>query len=320
MLFRADRFTTLYLFQPLSLLRGRQTSGIPILMYHSISEPGHSGVHPYYETATAPGVFAEHLKFLHEHNFQTVGLSDIPLLTVEKRGPRQNRAEGTVDGIKRRPSLPGLLGGCHTGVCYSERSEQSGGKKPVVITFDDGFQDFYSQAFPLLDRYGYQATMFLPTAYIGNRPMKFNGTTCLTWSQVRELNGHGVDFGSHTVNHPQLADVEPKQADYELRESKLTLEDRLGCAVDSFAYPYAFPVTNRLFKTSLHSVLENCGYRNGVTTIVGTADARDDVFFMKRLPVNSHDDLRFFRAKLEGGYDWTYAPQYVWKKLKPRRR
>ncbi len=75
----------------------------------------------------------------------------------------------------------------------------------MVITFDDGFADFYTNAFPLLNRYGFSATVYLPTAYIGKSAREFKGVECLTWDQVRALDRAGVEFGSHTVSHPQLS-------------------------------------------------------------------------------------------------------------------
>jgi peptidoglycan/xylan/chitin deacetylase (PgdA/CDA1 family) len=363
--FRADRFATLCLFYPLRrIIRPRQGS-IPILMYHSISEPGEGGGHPYYETATAPRVFAEHIEFLFKNDYKTVSLADVVAQTHAKQGiggwglgacqskiqdPESDSGQDAFVNPQSsigNPALPACdcrsatkiqnpeskVGRGHQRSAVS--GQQSGlpttydlrptariqnpkskvDKKPVVITFDDGYLDFYVHAFPILSRYGYGATMFLPTAFIGETPRKFKDAPCLTWSQVRELHRAGVTFGSHTVNHPRLTQVAPAQRNYEVRQSKLTIEERLGCEIDSFAYPYAFPAADHKFTESLQRMLEDAGYKNGVSTVTGRADAEADIYFMKRLPVNTHDDLRFFRAKLEGGYDWTHTPQYLWKKL-----
>jgi peptidoglycan/xylan/chitin deacetylase (PgdA/CDA1 family) len=271
---RIDRFATLSLFQPLRRRVPRGTGGIPILMYHSISEMQSAGVHPYYQTATAPEVFAEHMKFLRENNYRVVALGDA---VKEIEGPA------------------------------------GGSTKCVVITFDDGFRDFYTQAFPVLNYYGFSAIVFLPTAFIHESASRFKGSECLTWNQVRELRSAGIAFGSHTVSHPQLTTVKPHELEMEVRESKRVIEDKLGCPVGSFAYPYAFPETDRTFKQRLRAILTEAGYANGVSTIIGTADRTGDRFFMKRLPANSRDDLRLFQAKLEGAYDWLHALQYASK-------
>jgi peptidoglycan/xylan/chitin deacetylase (PgdA/CDA1 family) len=195
----------------------------------------------------------------------------------------------------------------------------SGPGKPVVLTFDDGFLDFYTGAFPLLRQYGYSATVFLPTAYIGDAAKPFHGAPCLTWSQVRELNGAGMHFGSHTVTHPQLTTLKAEGIREEVRRSKETIEEKLGTSVKSFAYPYAFPQADRPFKQKLLETLDEAGYENGVCTSIGTADSSSQRFFLPRLPVNSCDDSRLFKAKLEGGYDWLGTFQYA-TKLRPARR
>jgi len=192
--------------------------------------------------------------------------------------------------------------------------------KLVVITFDDGYRDFYHHAFPLLNVYGFSATVYLPTAYIGENPASFKGTDCLTWAEVRELNKHGILFGSHTVTHPQLRELRRAVINEELSNSKKTIEEKLGCAVDSFAYPYAFPQADTDFTKMLRDSLRQAGYQNGVCTIVGRANQKSEPLFMERLPVNSCDDVALFGAKLAGAYDWVSTSQYVSKMVRARLR
>jgi peptidoglycan/xylan/chitin deacetylase (PgdA/CDA1 family) len=186
-------------------------------------------------------------------------------------------------------------------------------QKLVAITFDDGYRDFYTNAFPILHQYGYSATVFLPTAFIGDCAQRFKGEDCLTWGEVRELRNAGVNFGSHTVTHPQLRDVTPGQLREEVVVSKEQMEQRLGEQVETFCYPYAFPEADREFVGRLRGLLEETGYRLGVSTIIGRAAKSDNRFTLRRLPVNTHDDLRFFGAKLDGAYDWLHPMQYVMK-------
>ena len=249
-------------------------AGVPILMYHSVSAAAENGLHPYYQTVTTPRVFGEHMKYLSQAQYKAVTLADAVHLS-QSPGPRTGRV--------------------------------------VAITFDDGFRDFYTDAFPILNKYCFTATVFLPTAYIGETALKFKGSECLTWSQIRGLQKMGVQFGSHTETHPQLRSMKTEVVRREVRCSKATMEDKLGAPVKSFAYPFAFPETDRVFRQRLRAILEDAGYENGVSTVIGTADRTDDRFFMKRLPANSSDDLRFFRAKLGGAYDWLHTFQYVHK-------
>ena len=140
----------------------------------------------------------------------------------------------------------------------------------------------------------------------------------MTWGEVRELHGAGIAFGSHTVSHQQLTTLTVPEVEEEIRGSKETIEDRLGCPIESFSYPFAFPETDRTFKGILKDLLIAQGYKNGVTTIIGTVRTETDLFFLPRLSVNSWDDLLLFGAKLQGGYDWLHFLQRLKKGCKRR--
>jgi peptidoglycan/xylan/chitin deacetylase (PgdA/CDA1 family) len=276
---RLDRLATLYLVSPLTRHASDRELSVPMLMYHSISSEDESGLRAYFRTCTAPNVFADQMAYLHSHGFGTCGLGQ--------------------------------------GLDYL-RSGKPTATKPVVITFDDGYTDFYRQAFPVLSRYGFSATVFLPTAYIGDDPRQFKGRDCLTWAEVRELSKYGILFGSHTVTHPRLRELSGQAINEEIVNSKQTIEGKLGCAVNSFAYPFAFPQDDAEFKAMLRELLRLAGYQNGVCTTLGRASCDSDPFFMERLPVNSSDDAALFQAKLDGAYDWISTPQRLVKMAKTR--
>ncbi len=253
--------------------RWNSEGSIPILMYHSISNQ-EDHRHPYFQTTTSPQRFAEQMDLLKQDGYQPVRLSDVAgLLTA-------------------RPAAA---------------------TKPVVITFDDGYRNFYTDAYPVLAQYGFTASMFLPTAYICNDRRSFNGISCLNWKEVRELDAAGIEFGSHTVTHPKLKDLSVTEIEREVRESKQEMEDQIGSKVRCFSYPFAFPELRRSFVANLRDALCRSGYEFGVSTIIGTTDHTDDPLFMRRLPVNTADDRRLLRAKLEGGYNWLHRIQR-WKK------
>ncbi len=138
----------------------------------------------------------------------------------------------------------------------------------------------------------------------------------MTWDEVRESAKAGIEFGSHTVNHPKLYELGRPQIRTELKESKTSIENELGQPVRSFAYPYAFPSTDHSFvKMFVESLKEN-GYDCNVTTKIGVAGKNDSPFTLKRLPVNSADDETLFLAKLAGAYDWLAWPQETFKTMK----
>ncbi len=284
MTFRLDRFLTLRLFRPLLGHAGSEKERkIPILMYHSICRGlERESRHPYFETRTSPEIFARQMKHLSEEGYCVIDLKDA--------------AEWLA--CRRSPEHP----------C-------------VVITFDDGFQDFYDEAFPVLKRYGFPATLFLTTSgRDGRRPLTVGGQA-LSWDTVRILQTSGiVGFGSHTVTHPELKTLPLREVEYEIGESRKHIEDETGRPVDSFSYPYAFPDQDRRFKESFRLLLAKHGYRCGVTTTIGRASGEDDLYFLKRLPVNSHDGLDLFRAKLEGAYDWLQGPQRLYKQCRAKGR
>jgi peptidoglycan/xylan/chitin deacetylase (PgdA/CDA1 family) len=191
-----------------------------------------------------------------------------------------------------------------------------GDEKCVAITFDDGYRDFYEAAVPVLVQYGMTATMFVATGRIQNRPAKFDGVEYLSWNDTRELRACGMQIGSHTVTHPELATLSRNEIDRELRESKDAIEQQLSASVTSFAYPYRFPEVDDRFIQDVRQILQTCGYEVAVTTILGTATPSSDRYLLPRLPVNSWDDTRFLQTKLDGGYDWLHLPQLWSKKIR----
>src|SRR5580704_3513329 len=267
---RFDRLVTIYLSHPLARSLGSQHgTRIPVLMYHSISENLFGMSHPYFHINTLPDVFSQQMRWLRNAGYRSIDLKE-------------------------------AWTGLQEGTDLSET---------IVITFDDGYRDFYTDALPTLKQCGFTATLFLATDRIHDAPARIEGADYLTWSDVRELHAEGMRFGSHTVSHPDLRSLGPDQIEYELGHSKEVIEQHLGVPIESFSYPFGFPEEDKNFARFLEDVLSNLGFDYGVSTILGRASRRSNRFFLPRLPVNTFDDLLLFRAKLDGGYDWLHWPQ-----------
>lgn len=275
---RLDRWLSTAVFHPLRQI-GMAAHGVrlPVLMYHSLSDDHDDRASAYYKTSTDPLIFRQQMRFLAAEGYKTIHLSD----AVARLQDNQPFAGNT-----------------------------------VVITFDDGFRDFYTHGFPVLQEFGLTAAIFLPTAFIGDDRRGFNNIECLTWQEVREMRKAGIEFGSHTVNHPKLRDLSPGEIERELVDSKAEMEQQLGESINLFCYPYAFPQENRSFAVNFRRLLAQAGYDCCLTTELGRVRTGDDPYRMKRLPANSLDDPALFRAKLEGSYDWLAVPQGLIKKIK----
>ena len=115
--------------------------------------------------------------------------------------------------------------------------------RSLVITFDDGYQSVYSEAFPVLQRYRMSATVFLTvgaermTTATGRLP-SLSGRSMLSWEEIREMQQAGIVFGAHTLTHPDLTRLPFDRAETEVYGAKAMLEDTLATPVACFAYPY----------------------------------------------------------------------------------
>jgi peptidoglycan/xylan/chitin deacetylase (PgdA/CDA1 family) len=273
-----DRWTSLYAAQPLiSAGLLKPPRGIPILMYHSVSVSHESRTLPYYRMTTSPKRFYEQMQLLRDRHFEVIHLSE---------------------ALRR----------LRDGIATNERS--------VVLTFDDGFDDFRTNAWPILAQFNFKATMFLPTAFVGSSRRSFKGRDCLTWQDVRALHRSGASFGAHTVNHPVLYGMTWAAIKRELRDSRQLIEQELQAAVDSLAYPYAFPQEDRSFVDRFGREAAEAGYRIVVTTAVGRAKRNSNPLALKRLPISDFDDEWLFGSKLAGAYDWIGRLQLLVRRSK----
>ena len=160
--------------------------------------------------------------------------------------------------FKRQVKFFKLLG-------YRFRTLEKVEKKTVIFTFDDAYKDFLENAYPVLEKFGFKAYLFVPVSFVGRfnlwdyeklKVKKF----LMDWEDLRFLVKEGYKIGSHTLTHPYLTELTDKELKKELEYSKKLLEDKLGIFIDSLCYPYG-AYDQRVIKFT-----KEAGYRFAFTT------------------------------------------------------
>ena len=172
-------------------------------------------------------------------------------------------------------------------------------EKPVILTFDDGMCDFFTEALPILTRYNFPATLYIVTAFVNGTCdwLRREGETTLlmvTWEQLFQIQAAGIECGAHSHTHPQLDMLSPSLARDELVTSKKILEKHLGQRVTSCAYPYGYytAITQQLAQTAGYT--SACAVKHATHTI-GTQP-----FALPRLMVKPSTNKAEFAALLTG--------------------
>jgi peptidoglycan/xylan/chitin deacetylase (PgdA/CDA1 family) len=187
---------------------------------------------------------------------------------------------------------------------------QTFAKPSIAITFDDGFESTFEHAVPILQEYGIAATFFLVTSLVGKtnawmNPAKSPVYPLMKWHQAEFLRGNGFELGSHTCSHPVLTQVTVELAQVEIENSKKEIEDRIGVAVHSFAYPHG------AFNDQVRDLVRLAGYDCACSTLSGFNDGRADRFSLRRIDVFGDDSFSMFRRKLMFGANRVGAPEVL---------
>jgi peptidoglycan/xylan/chitin deacetylase (PgdA/CDA1 family) len=177
-------------------------------------------------------------------------------------------------------------------------------ERSVVITFDDGYLDNYTNAVPILEKYELPASFFISTGFIGSTKGFMHDKKRLgrkigmmSWDNIRELSNRGFSIGSHTVNHVRLSDCDFSTQWEELVSSKWQIESNIGKEVSFFSYPYGRPSD---ISTESIKNIKRAGYACNLSSDGGLVSPKDDVYQIKRVGVPNHSSLFFFNAWVEG--------------------
>lgn len=225
---------------------------VPILMYHHIERASPQADAVRRDLSVGPIKFEQQLQYLRNEGYQSITLNDLALhLTT---------------GYPLPP-------------------------KPIILTFDDGYADAYTHAFPILKRLGFTGTFFLISA-----PIDAGNPDFLSWDQVQEMHAAGMRFEAHSYNHPDLRNRGFQFLVFQVLAPKEAIEARTGEKVRFYAYP------SGRYDSFVIDVLRSAHYWGAVLINQGAIHPTDDLFTLRRIRVHGEDDLDGFVRALER--DW----------------
>lgn len=226
---------------------GRTTLQLPTLMYHYIRVPPSRRLDPVgYNLSVAPEVFTAQMDWLAGHGYHTVTFDDV----------RRYWA-----GVAPLPA------------------------KPVIITLDDGYQDLYTTAFPILQAHRFTAVAYIVSGFVGQPGY-------VTSSEILEMDRDGIEIGAHTVGHTNLARAKQPSLTYQVAQSKVWLENLVGHSVVDMAYPYG------KYDAPAVASVQHAGYWSAVTEQYSVLHSQSDRFVWGRVRVGGGETLAMFITDL----------------------
>jgi peptidoglycan/xylan/chitin deacetylase (PgdA/CDA1 family) len=205
---------------------------IPIIMYHYVEYVQDPGDTIRKSLNVTPLVFEQQLYNLKTSGWENYFVKDIPDILTGK-------------------------------VNYSSQS--------AVLSFDDGYEDFYTNVFPLLKKYHIRATLYIVNHFIGRKGF-------LNAKQIKEMIASNlVEIGSHTLDHANIKYAEKSVVEHQIIESKKELEDQFGIEVKTFAYPFGG------FNQQTIDIVKEASFSAAVSVIPGTLQSEENKYYLYRL-------------------------------------
>ncbi len=227
--------------------QARGTTVIPILMYHYVRVVNNPQDQIGINLSVKPELFAAQMQYLADKGYTTLTMREVHAILAGQQ-----------------PLPP----------------------KPIALTFDDGYRDFYTAAWPTLQRHGFKATNYVVTDFIG-------WDAYMTWPMLQELDATGqVEIGAHTRSHPDLRALGKERRWDEIAGSKAILEEGLGRPTVSFCYPAGF------FNDGVLDEVQRARFLTAVTTQAGTKQHLQWAYALPRVRVNGPDSLATWASRL----------------------
>ncbi len=225
---------------------GRATVRVPILMYHYIRVVTDPRDQLGFNLSVTPADFGQQMDWLQANGYHPIDLDDLRGYLLENR------------------TLPA---------------------RPIVLTFDDGYRDLYTTAFPVLHRHHFKAVSYVVTGFVGS-------PNNVSADQILEMEANGVQIAAHTVSHADLTKLSPADLRHEVADSKAWLEGLLGHPVLDFCYP-----SGRVNAAVVQAV-QAAGFQSATTTQPGQVHSAADRFMWTRVRVSGGEPLQRLTADL----------------------
>ena len=237
---------------------------IPVIMYHRVVNNENEG--GVHGTYITAKKFDEHMKYLKEHDYEPITFKELLKLNY--------------------------------------RNRFNNGKKYIILTFDDGYEDNYKIAFPILKKYQFKCIIYLVSHLNYNKwdvevpenpEKKF---PLMTWGMIKEMQEYGIEFGGHTMTHQKLAHIPFEQAKEEITKSTQFLEEKLEEKLVCFAYPYGD------LNEQVKEFVRNSSYSFAVATDSGDLSFSEDLFQIRRIGIFPTNNMLSFKRKVHGNYNF----------------